>query len=213
MPVGGEFSHRVFPEVHQHAFLRRVGCREALSIEKGLRQRGQHGANRLVAQGGEQRGAQQKPLRPGLEALSAPRVPFCGFQQPEALQLADVVADLARALAEAPGGFAGSGRLCELAEEVKAELRAEQREEFVLAADNIEQFSELRVRRNSTATRSILRPAQRFVLAPLAKKLCHLFVKCFRFWSCRSCAPGGFQMAEGFLKLSPHPAACTSIRA
>ncbi|HCE63737.1 MAG TPA: hypothetical protein DER32_01120, partial [Deinococcus radiodurans] len=42
---------------------------------------------------------------------------------------------------------------------------------------DLEQFSELRVRRNSTATRSILRPAPCFVLAPLAKKLCHLFVK------------------------------------
>ncbi|HCE64145.1 hypothetical protein E5E91_14365 [Deinococcus radiodurans R1 = ATCC 13939 = DSM 20539] len=50
---------------------------------------------------------------------------------------------------------------------------------------HLEQFSELRVRRNSTATRSILcfaalqvRSARYFVLAPLAKKLCHLFVKC-----------------------------------
>ena len=42
----------------------------------------------------------------------------------------------------------------------------------------LEQFSELRVRRNSTATRSILRPAPYFALAPIAKKLCHLFVKC-----------------------------------
>ncbi|QEM71423.1 hypothetical protein E5E91_10450 [Deinococcus radiodurans R1 = ATCC 13939 = DSM 20539] len=43
---------------------------------------------------------------------------------------------------------------------------------------SLEQSSELRVRRNSTATRSILRPAQCFVLAPLAKMLCHLFGKC-----------------------------------
>ncbi|HCE64113.1 MAG TPA: ribulose-phosphate 3-epimerase, partial [Deinococcus radiodurans] len=35
----------------------------------------------------------------------------------------------------------------------------------------------MRVRRNSTATRSILRSAPCFVLASLAKKLCHLFVK------------------------------------
>ncbi|HCE64870.1 MAG TPA: ribulose-phosphate 3-epimerase, partial [Deinococcus radiodurans] len=44
-------------------------------------------------------------------------------------------------------------------------------------AQILEQLSELRVRRDSTATRSILRSAQCFVLALLAKKLCHLFVK------------------------------------
>ncbi|HCE64372.1 hypothetical protein E5E91_15300 [Deinococcus radiodurans R1 = ATCC 13939 = DSM 20539] len=41
----------------------------------------------------------------------------------------------------------------------------------------LEQFSELRGCPNSTATRCILRPAPCFVLASLAKKLCHLFVK------------------------------------
>ncbi|QEM70729.1 hypothetical protein E5E91_06525 [Deinococcus radiodurans R1 = ATCC 13939 = DSM 20539] len=34
------------------------------------------------------------------------------------------------------------------------------------------------MRRKGTATRSILRPAPRFALAPLAKKWCPLFVKC-----------------------------------
>lgn len=41
----------------------------------------------------------------------------------------------------------------------------------------LEQFAKLRVRRESTATRFIFRPAHYFALALLAKKLCQLFVK------------------------------------
>ncbi|MGX9687457.1 nucleotidyltransferase family protein [Deinococcus wulumuqiensis] len=44
----------------------------------------------------------------------------------------------------------------------------------------LEQFSELRDARNGTAHPSILRPAQCFALAPLAKKTLRLFVKCSR---------------------------------
>ncbi|AXH00192.1 hypothetical protein DVJ83_12930 [Deinococcus wulumuqiensis] len=43
---------------------------------------------------------------------------------------------------------------------------------------NLEQFSELRDARNGTPPHSILRPAQCFALAPLAKKTLRLFVKC-----------------------------------
>ncbi|AXG98452.1 hypothetical protein DVJ83_03900 [Deinococcus wulumuqiensis] len=42
----------------------------------------------------------------------------------------------------------------------------------------LEQFSELRDARNSAPHHSILRPAQCFALAPLAKKTLRLFVKC-----------------------------------
>ncbi|AXG99160.1 hypothetical protein DVJ83_08290 [Deinococcus wulumuqiensis] len=42
----------------------------------------------------------------------------------------------------------------------------------------LEQFSELRDARNGTPPHSILRPAQCFALAPLAKKTLRLFVKC-----------------------------------
>ncbi|AXH00122.1 hypothetical protein DVJ83_09545 [Deinococcus wulumuqiensis] len=42
----------------------------------------------------------------------------------------------------------------------------------------LEQFSELRDARNGTPHHSILRPAQCFALAPLAKKTLRLFVKC-----------------------------------
>ncbi|WP_225986783.1 hypothetical protein, partial [Deinococcus wulumuqiensis] len=44
----------------------------------------------------------------------------------------------------------------------------------------LEQFSELRDARNGTPPHSILRPAQCFALAPLAKKTLRLFVKCSR---------------------------------
>ncbi|AXG98916.1 hypothetical protein DVJ83_06785 [Deinococcus wulumuqiensis] len=45
-------------------------------------------------------------------------------------------------------------------------------------ASSLEQFSELRDARNSAPHHSILRPAQCFALAPLAKKTLRLFVKC-----------------------------------
>ncbi|AXH00722.1 hypothetical protein DVJ83_16365 (plasmid) [Deinococcus wulumuqiensis] len=45
---------------------------------------------------------------------------------------------------------------------------------------HLEQFSELRDARNSAPHHSILRPAQCFALAPLAKKTLRLFVKCSR---------------------------------
>ncbi|AXG99254.1 hypothetical protein DVJ83_08955 [Deinococcus wulumuqiensis] len=47
-------------------------------------------------------------------------------------------------------------------------------------AFRLEQFSELRDARNSAPHHSILRPAQCFALAPLAKKTLRLFVKCSR---------------------------------
>ncbi|AXH00175.1 hypothetical protein DVJ83_11955 [Deinococcus wulumuqiensis] len=45
-------------------------------------------------------------------------------------------------------------------------------------APSLEQFSELRDARCRSAHPSILRPAQCFALAPLAKKTLRLFVKC-----------------------------------
>ncbi|AXG97900.1 hypothetical protein DVJ83_00510 [Deinococcus wulumuqiensis] len=53
-----------------------------------------------------------------------------------------------------------------------------------LAGDRVQaglgQFSELRDARNGTPHHSILRPAQYFALAPLAKKTLRLVVKCSR---------------------------------
>ncbi|WP_192825900.1 hypothetical protein, partial [Deinococcus wulumuqiensis] len=51
----------------------------------------------------------------------------------------------------------------------------------------LEQFSELRDARNGTPHHSILRPAQCFALAPLAKKTLRLFVKYSR--GCQASEP------------------------
>ncbi|WP_225990054.1 hypothetical protein, partial [Deinococcus wulumuqiensis] len=48
----------------------------------------------------------------------------------------------------------------------------------LIMSNALEQFSELRDARNGTPHHSILRPAQCFALAPLAKKTLRLFVKC-----------------------------------
>ncbi|AXH00439.1 hypothetical protein DVJ83_14015 (plasmid) [Deinococcus wulumuqiensis] len=59
-------------------------------------------------------------------------------------------------------------------------------------SDVPEQFSELRDARNGTPHHSILRPAQCFALAPLAKKTLRLFVKCSNL---RESVVGGLQIA------------------